>query len=420
MAKFFGKIKNAITKDFKTVILAVGLAVFAWIMTTINVFPVQQTDISKIPVEVVYTDYMLDNNLQITSEIPKEATAYVEGERAVLAGLTADNFRAALDLSAVRGTGPYKVQVNILPRQDEDVSIRTVTPITVDITVDKIISKEFDLVPQAEGISIPADYKMGELVASPQKITVTGSERLINTIDYVAAKSQLSGDIIESYDAKADIILYNKSGAKIENEDLTKSIDTASVHIPIYKQKTLPLTFSFTNVPSNFNIKSLKYKIIPSEITISSPDDTIDNLSEINLGVLDLSTINPDSSTMIPITLPSGYGNLSGNTTAKIMFENEDYGKLSFEVDNISIINAPNNFDIKSLTNVINYVNVIGPSEDVAALTSSDIYATANLLGVTVKEGIQEVGISFTITTSTKSWVTGTYKISIEATEKTE
>ena len=106
-----------------------------------------------------------------------------------------------------------------------------------------------------------------------------------------------------------------------------------------------------------------------------------------------------------------------------ITFENaDDYTFLNFAVqrENIRIANAPENFDIVVLTNEIT-VNVTGPESEISELASKDIYATIDLMGTTLTEGIKDVTPEFTLRgSSVECWVTGDYKVTLLIAPKSE
>ena len=221
------------------------------------------------------------------------------------------------------------------------------------------------------------------------------------------------------------MMFIGANGEVIENPDIKVDNDSFTVNITLYKQKTLPLTVQFTNVPSNFDIDSLKYSIYPESLTVSSPDDSLDSQEKFEIGTIDLSQLTTKylQKLTLPITLPEGYKNISGNTSAMVSFENaENYTFLSYAVqkDNIRIVNVPENFDVEVLTNELT-VNVTGPAEEISALASKDLYATIDLMGTTLTTGLKDVTAEFTLRgTNVRSWVTGEYKVSIQVSDRAE
>ncbi len=277
----------------------------------------------------------------------------------------------------------------------------------------------------AEGITATAGMKIDSVTAEPSTITLTGDSTAIDAVKSVEIRSVFAGETSESVSSKGQIVLLGSNGDIIENPDIKYDNESYTVNITLYKQKTLPLTVQFTNVPSNFDLSSLKYSIYPESLTVSSPDDSLDSQEKFEIGTIDLSQLTTKylQKLTLPIALPEGYKNISGNTSAMVSFEDaENYTFLSYTVqkDNIRIINAPDNFDVDVLTNELS-VNVTGPADEIAALASKDIYATVDLMGTTLTAGLKDVTAEFTLRgTKVRSWVTGEYKVSIQVTERAE
>ncbi len=412
-----------IKQNYKTLILGFIIAFCFWVIVSIQVFPTIEDSISGISVEAPITDFMAENNLQVTSDITDTVNIKIEGKRYDISNLSASDFIATADLSSIHAAGSYTLPLNIAPKTDRDYSLVSVEPRMITITVDEIITKELTVTPTAPDVSLPENYYLDELVASPDKITVTGSANIVNSISKVEARSTYHGELRESTRTNSELYLLNSSATRIYDGQLTLSPETVAVEIPIYKQKELPLKISITNYPSNFDIDSLKYEIQPKTLTIAAPNDTIDALSALDIGAIDISDIQLNKNTLIPIVLPEGYKNLSGNNTALIEWklESNDYGSLAFKVnsDNITITNKPDNLDVSLVTNQLTFT-VIGPSNKLSELTTSDFTVNVNLLGTTPREGTQDVTVSISIKGARQTcWVSGTYKVAIKATPNT-
>ncbi len=408
---------NDIKQNYKTLILGFIIAFGFWIIVSIQVFPTIEDNISGISIEAPITDFMAQNNLQVISDINETVNIKIEGKRYDISDLSASDFFATADLSSIHAAGSYTLPLKVEPKTDRKVDVVTVEPRMITLTVDEIITKELTVTPSAPDISLPENYYLDELVASPNKITVTGSASVVNSISKVEARSTYHGELRESSRTNSDLFMFNSSATRIPTDGLTLSPESIAVEIPVYKQKELPLKVSITNYPGNFDIDSLKYDIQPKTLIIAAPDDTIDALSTLDIGTIDISDIQLNKNTLIPIVLPEGYKNLSGNNTALIEWKLENYGSLDFKVtrDNIAITNAPENFDVSLVTNQFTFT-VIGPSNKLAELTNSDFTVNVNLLGVTPREGNQDVTVSISAKGARQTcWVSGTYKVTIKA-----
>ncbi len=412
---FIKHIWDDIRQNGKTLIIAFFIAVGFWLVVSIQVFPTVQDRINGITIEAPLTEYMTSHNLQIVNSPEDTVDIRIEGKRYEISSLKAEDFYASVNLSQVRAAGTYTVPVTVSPKTDAECTILDTDPLAVTLVIDEIVSRDFNVTGTAPDISLTEGYYIDEITAEPSVITITGSASVLDKIASVEARSTYSGVITESHETVGDLILYGANGAKIVNNDLKLSTEIVSVNIPIYKQKELPLKFTITNIPANFNKKSLKYTIYPESITVAAPDDSIDNLSELELDPIDITDIKLNQTTSIPITLPDGYKNLSGNPTARITWDIEEYGKLDYTIENIALTNVPDNFDVTLITNAVT-LTVIGPSERLAELSPNDFYITANLLGVNLREGTQDVSVSIIISgTDQQCWVSGKYKAAVDA-----
>lgn len=414
--KFLGDIK----KNYKTLILAFVLSFAFWIIVSINVFPMIEVNIKGITIEAQLTDKMLQNNLQITSAIDEAINITIAGKRYEISDLKSSDFFASIDLSEVRSTGTYTVPINVTPKNTgRELTISSISPSFITISIDKIISKEFTVRAAAPNITIPDGYYLDEdeLTATPEKITLTGSATILNQIGYVEASSTSGGDITESRQTASDIIVYGSFGIKMDKTNIQFDTDNIMVNIPVYRQKELPLRFSIVNYPSNFDLNSLKFDIQPKSIIVASPDDSINNLSELTIEAIDIADIQLNKTIYVPIVLPEGYKNLSGNNNAQIEWQLEDYGKLDFTIStkNIDISNKPGNFDVSVITNTIK-PTVIGPSDIISTLTPSDFIVRLDLLGVSLRDGTQDVSVSVQIKGENQTcWISGKNRITIKA-----
>ncbi len=416
---FFSKIGNNFKTNAKNIIISFLIAIAAWLFVSVQIFPTVEESIKNVVIDVQPTEYMLRNNLEIIGDYSELVDIRIEGNRYDITGLSKEDFTASLDLTTVRSAGTFTVPVNVMGEIDGEYTLLDANPSSVTIQIDEIVTREFRLTATAPNISLPEGFYVEGFVPNPSSISITGSVSELDKIDRVEARSKHSGIISESHDTQGEIVIYGTNGSIILNSNLKLSTKEVTVNIPVYKKKELPLTFEFVNVPSYFDIDSLKFEIQPPSITVAAPDNSIDNLSELAIDAVDISDIRLNQTvSTIPIKLPDGYKNLSGNNSARIVWDIADYGKLDFAVSNISFINQPDNFDVDIVTKMLS-ITVIGPSESLSSLTSADFYVTANLLGETLREGTQDVAVSIMMRGQNREcWATGSYRITIDVTPK--
>ena len=415
-------VSTSVRNNLKIIVWSVVLAVLVWIVVSVQVFPTIETGIADIPIQLQPTDYMATHNLQVVGDYTGTTDIRIEGKRYEIAALKSEDFIATLDLTSVRSAGTFTVPVSVTSRTGVGYTLLESSQLSVTLVVDEIATREFPVTAYAPDISLPEGYYVDEITASPATVTVTGSASVLDKISRVEAKASVDGEIHESHEVQTALTVYSENGSKLVNDDIKLSTDNVMVNIPIYMQKELPLTFSFAGVPQYFDISSLGYDIQPGTIMVAAPDDSISNLSELNIGTVNISDIRLNQTvSTIPITLPEGYKNLSGYNSARVTWDIADYGKLDFPVTNITVVNTPDNMEVDIITQELT-LSVIGPSEQLSALSSGDFYVTGNLLGVSLHDGSQDVPVTVVITGSDGSncLAVGSYKITVSARTVTE
>lgn len=414
---------NDIKKNYKTLILAFIVAFGFWVVASIQVFPTIDKDINGINIEAQLTEYMVQNNLEIVTGVTELASIKIEGRRYEISDLTNEDFFASVDLSDVRSAGTYTLPITVSSKTaDKDYAYLKTEPRAVTLTIDEIISKEFTLTGLAPDIRLPEGYYADSITAEPASIMLTGSAETLNRITRVEARSTFHGEISESHQTSCELYVYGTNNVRIPSDDIQFSTNNVSININILKQKELPLKLSIVGYPSNFNISSLKYEILPETITIAAPDDSIDSLSELNIGTVDISDIQFSTNSNIPIVLPDGYKNLSNNRFARIYWDFENYGTVDIPMtiteDNVIISNPPDNYDISIITKEL-LLKVIGPSARIMMLSSSYMTVNVDLLGVTLHEGSQDVNVTIQMRgANLQYWISGEYTVTINVTPK--
>lgn len=427
MKTFLKKIGNAFVKNLKTLILSVVCAIIIWFAISIQLFPNVTDHIDNVTVIAEPTQYMKDENLQIT-DYDETVTIHIQGKRYVIGTLTADDFAASLDLSGVTTPGTHTVSVIVNKVEANNDYEITTSGLTSKITVERIISEDIPIEVNTSNISVADELQIQEsdIELSSDTIKVSGEESLVKSVAKAVIEPVFEGVMTETTEVQGVVSLYNSAGTKIENPNLDYNSNNYTVTIPIYRVKTLPLNVSII-YPDNFNENSLPYTIQPEEITIAAPanDTSIENLEKIDVGEINLANITSRDlqGINLAISLPDGYKNLSNTGSARILFKNTDsYGNLEFTVstDNFTILNGDSNYDYSFVTNNIN-VTAIGPSNVLQNLSHDDITGTVNLLGVQAEGGVKTLTVTMRIAGQRVSaWITGEYKVDIRLTEKVQ
>ena len=417
------KFKNPIEyiKDFMRDIWArlgaVFLAVIIWFFVSVTLYPEITTHVSNVKVNIDLSDSYVSNlGLSVVSGENQKVTATITGKRYEIGNLSSDDFNATVALDSVTSAGNYELKVTVAPKDlAVDCTVTKVYPSTIKVQFDRVITKTFDMTPEASKATVEDGYMIDTLECSPATVKITGSETEINKIDKCVAMAEVDTKLSETTTSTAKLVLYDSDNNKLDFSDLTYSTTDFTVNIPVYKTKTVPVKVSFRNIPSGFSIDNLKYTLSAKTIDVASTDDVIDKIDKLSLSYVDLRTVGIGSVFTLPVTMPSGVKNISGIENIEVTFDGTGYVSKQFTIADISIKNAPSDYDVSLYTSRIPQVTIIGPESVMQELTVQDIVAEIDLSTATLNEGTQKVAVSIYIPDKGAVWANGEYSAVIFA-----
>ena len=401
-----------------TVIISILIAVFGWLIVSLVIEPNTVDKVTGIPVDLNYNAQTLQSmGLDVVSEgeIPK-VSVRVEGERAVVGGLEADDITVYPRLSNVTEAGQYELTL-VAVKNDPNAAyeIREVIPATVTVRFATLTQKKFVVETDTSSVK-PADgYILTGAYATPGEVTLTGPEEEIQSVGRVVAKVSVDEELTSTRIATAELIIYDKNDNPITSKLISVDAQTVEVTIPILQKKTLPLTVGYTNVPDGFDLSLLKPIFEYDSINLAGPADSIQNKTEFQLGYIDLQrefTLNFVKS--FPITLDTGYQNLDNMNEVTVSFDTSAFSQKTVTVSDIRVVNQAANREVEVLTNRIYDVTIIGLSDDVAALSASSVIAEIDAGDLALSEGQQTVPVTIRIPGSSTVFATGSYTALVE------
>lgn len=411
MIAFIKRFIVGIANDLALRLIALIVSIIAWLLVAVQVFPETTTHLDNIHVNMDLTNSMKEQGIETVSNTDFNVSVQFRGKRYEIGTLKPEDFTATADLSHVISSGEYWLDVSVAPKNNIECEIISIYPDKIKVSFDKIVSKNFEVVPNSDDINIPEGYFLDDIVITPSTVGLKASENILSIIDRCEVKPIITDSLSESVSVKGELIIYDKNNNRVDNSDILISNNNFNVSVPIYKKKTLPIKISFTDA-NGFLTSRLNYEITPAEIEIASPNDTLDNMSEINIGIISLSDVRLDYKTTLPIDIPINCKNLSGTSMATVKFNTEGYGQLDFTTKQINITNVPDTYEVTTLTKELN-VTVIGDSGVISAMTGDDIIASCNLFGVPLSEGSKSVSVTF-YTKKSSVWIVGKYQIVLD------
>lgn len=409
MKKFsFGRLIE--NKRF-TMVFSILIAVIAWLVVVIQLDPMQKKVIRDIPVTYDLADTQADKlGLEVIKIEPANVSITVEGKRYQVSKLTQADFKVEFSAVSIQGAGSYTLELRASSKENSsEFQVANISPSTVNVTFDKVSSKTITLTAQAPNIKVEDDFILENPVPTPDKLEVKGPEQYIDRLDHGIIMTDASETLTQTTTKKGTLLLYDVDGNQLDNSWFTFDRETFEVVIPVYKQATVPLTFKYKNVPANLDTSKLEYTMSVYQIDIAGSEDAVQNISEINLGYIDIRELDVGKTFQFNISVPSGFKNISNVTQVTVTFTDTNWSSKLLDVTDIRQSNIPSGYTITVQNSSIQNVKIVGDQSVIGTLMPNDLVATVDYTSQPIKEGSQTVQVTIEVVSKENVWVVGSY-----------
>ncbi len=391
------KISELITKNFLWKLLSLLIAGLLWFVLVTDQNPIK-TDSIRLPLEIrnesiiEQNDYILLNKSSLTSKL---VTIKVRGTKADLDELKLEknNFKAYIDLKPIDISKTNEIgkpmNVNVkyeLPRylDASNYQIISYSPDMVDITLDKYSTKEFNVSVNREG-EVGDGYVSLSPIVTPNKVSISGANSIIDTIKTVEAKVNLSGVTQEISTYKA-LEVYDKDGSNITNS-VKLSAREVQITIPVNKYAKIPISSPHVsgNVAQGHNIEEVEWT--PKYVEVIGDEEDIKSIEKIEIPEIDVT--GEEESKTEKIDLRKFFMDSSLTIKNGTPYEVEITVKIKKQIN--KIFNVPlqnftvkkNNNPYKILSDTID-ITLGGSEDDVNAVTIESITGVIDLSGLSI------------------------------------
>ena len=401
-------------------IFSLVMGVLSWMFVVIFVDNEIPWEFKGVPVDVYAEEELLSiNSLRIVEDPQAEVTVVVEGGRIVVGGLEEGEIRIVADLEGISTPGDYAVKLKNVLTANQNYVVREIKPSTVNVRVDRITTKRFEVKMDIDGPQVPDGYLNAGTTISPRAVEVTGPEADISRIAQCIVSASFSGrPLTENQTIRSEIKLFDEEGHEIPKDRLTMESDSANVTVQVLKQKRLPLRFEYLNMPSGFPRDDLRFEMTDNSILVAGPEEVVDSYEELQIGYVDLSEVTPGFVQVFDISLPTGFISVENLRSVGVSFGGEGLTEAYFNVSQITPVNVPINYDVTINTTQLFGVRIIGSSEVMETLTPKDIVAEIDFSERELSTGSSSLPVSISVPGRKLAWAVGEYAAVVTIDEK--
>lgn len=369
--------KNLFFHNLGIKLLSCVCAILAWLLVTNIADPYKEKNFS-VSVETINEDAISSANMVYEIVDGSIANISVGGKRSVIDKLTADDFIATADLSELSSVNAVPIKVRLKKSGSSDVTIECNQ--VLKISLENMETKQIKVSINTTG-EPGSDYSVGECVAKPNVIEVTGGESVIERIDSVGVTVNVNG-ATENFSQKVVPVAYDKKGKRVLSSTLSFNVSQVRVRVKLLQKKTIPVKVQIKGKPAD-GYEFVEVSNSPEEIEVAGSKKALQAISQLVLPV-DITDLT-DTSTMLEQNingedyLPEGISIPSEeekNISVKIVIEKQQTKTIQMSTSQIKLNNVREGTVAEVITDEPDFdLEIQGRESVLAALSGASLTA---------------------------------------------
>jgi YbbR domain-containing protein len=252
--------------------LSLVIAIMLWMVALNEENPAVTRNMSNVNVSIQSKQSLTSKDLVLLNE-EIEVDLKLKGPVLTVGTIKSDDFEIYIDVSDIDEAGEYNAAVKVsgLPYGAE---LSSISPANVPITVDDLVQVDMPISVNGTG-SLDNGLAVFSMSSSVSTVTITGPQRVINTIDNVGATVNLNG-ITGDISLKQPIAAYTQAGVAVN--DITFSEEETTIDILTGYQRDVDIAVSVQGKPaSGYAISS--FAANPNQVTVISRNEDLTSIS---------------------------------------------------------------------------------------------------------------------------------------------
>ena len=258
--------KEKVTHNIGLKLLSLGLAALLWLVVINSQDPVETKTFEDIAVTIINED-----SLTAKDKIPEivegdTVSVVVEARRSICDKLTRADIVAVADFEKISVTDAVPIEVSVQNYNEREVEIVRGMNQVMKLRLEDSMTKDFRVKISTTG-QTKEGYVIGDMVASPNMITLTGSSTQISKVKEVVLVVDVD-NISKDSQSKGVPVIYDMNGDIVNSSKVTMSVGEVAVTIPVLKTKTVKIAVSTIGEPmTGYEVGNVSFQ--PDMVTIA-------------------------------------------------------------------------------------------------------------------------------------------------------
>ena len=411
--------EHRFTQNMSLKIMAFLFAMLLWVIVVNVDDPVVSAVYRDIPITVVNDDVVTNKGkvYQIVDDIQK-VNVTVYAKRSVISKITSESISATADLSQM-DVNTYMVPITATVKGYEaNVQSIDTNPRNIEVNIQDVTGKKFPISVSTTGT--PRDgYVVGEMTTNPKEVTLRGSETLIDSIEKVVAKIDISG-MSDTGVVDAELVCYDSNGNAVDQTKLSNNLGDKgiSVNVQMLNTKNVDLNFTVSGNPADGYIYT-KMTVEPESVQVCGTEDVLAEINSIDIPAdkIDITGEKSKKEYTIDILpyLPKGVSlvdETANNVVVTVQIEQEGTKTIELPVESIQVKNLSDELKISFEAEKDLVLTFTGLEQELATLDIKNA-ASIDLKNYT-EEGEYDVPVTIETATGVTLLEQPTVKISLK------
>lgn len=364
----FDVVVKAVKYNFKLKLFSLIFGFFVWALVIGTVNPVVTRSFENIPIKFTNQGALEKNKLILVESSIETVSVTVKGNRNDVVALNKNDIIAQANIEDYLGSGTHKLKINLtIPG---NVKVDSFSDYNVLVTLDKEVTKEFDISVEIVGKLKNANQIVATKEPSDKKVSVTGAISVINKINKVVALVDVN-NMEKDEVVPAKLFAYDDLGKEIKKIKLNKEDTNVSISFQHFKEVPIELV---TLNSTDKDIKIIKSDVVPNVISIIGNVSKLEGITSVKTKPLDLTQIKESGFYPITLELPSDTSVVNSGTkiVVNIDVDKKIEKTLNINKSDITVLNDTQ-LDLKNDIPDTVQVTLKGYESVISKLSSSNV-----------------------------------------------
>lgn len=336
--------------------IAVIFAVFLWAYVMGEVNPITNKTFSNVNVNFQYAEELEKSNIVLMEPTSLKIEVKLGGRRNELVSVNDKDIFAKIDLRGYY-EGTYKIPIEVSTTSGKDF-IEDYSPKEILVRFDSRIEKQFPVSMDISGK--PSEgYATMDSIVKPDSVIIKGPKSLVNTVDKVIARVDVSGSV-KNIDMTVPISIIDVKGQEVVG--LVKEPQIVSVKTPLANTKNVLLEPELSGELLRGYMIS-KITLNPNSILIKGDKAQLEKINKVLTEKIDISLLSKSKEFTVELNQGDNYSIVTPQKI-KVKIDVEEIMEKDFEysIEELKLANLKENFSInKDKSETIYTVRLKGP-----------------------------------------------------------